>query len=642
MQNAPEYVSLLGTIQACQQQTAAFQWSASYDAIEDKIRKAIKESSEGKIYQTRNSKRCKTDACSGNFLGRLAALTSRCIPFVVFKSLLMWLSSLQNFPENQILHLRCESGISTVVLWCHHLLGLDVEVRTGDTKISFGAELSYILIEDCKPQESSASLLDAADQTKPLFDLSRSEQDPELGFERRQVAFGFGLKILKSVIESEEEVRNCIHVTVSWAILLLRSSSDHQYCNDYPVERDIFFASRRLFGFDETNDELVDPLSFSYLNPVSKITSSTKKAMDKANCPSLVASLIAFARIKDLESCRGLPLSIDGYERLRREGNYVGEYAAALEGGYTPPLSSGFRLLSFLLIGRCFSDDYIQSAVLISAWGWSIFFNSIDALDPADVSTQTMRVQLGVPSRHGVRKARIVDYPPDFGLSSAMGEVINSKNGTTFFPGTSNARRGATMIGHHGSDAFSATQIFIWDSRGRIEKIYKIGFREMQEHCMKYSLRSSCNCGAPCNDIESILKISENSEHQSIIFKDCEAPKHKYFRAWPRDEGEFLESLASSSEVVFYGRQTPASSNQTSYWPDQVKLTTKQQAHFFYVTTNPAARWLQVDGICCSIRNPINNDVRLILRGGDCCFKCAIDAGIFPPREHPRPAMVLL
>ena len=42
-----------------------------------------------------------------------------------------------------------------------------------------------------------------------------------------------------------------------------------------------------------------------------------------------------------------------------------------------------------------------------------MFFDSFDAVDPAELSTGLLHVQLGVPSRNGERKAHIVDGPQD-------------------------------------------------------------------------------------------------------------------------------------------------------------------------------------------------------------------------------------
>lgn len=106
----PDYVSLLGTIRACQQQTAAFRWALLYEAAEEKIHKALA--------GLDNS----SDGISGS-------IKFRSLPRPVLQGLLMWLQSLQNFPEHRLLHLRCNTGISTVIVWCHHMLGLSLTVQ---------------------------------------------------------------------------------------------------------------------------------------------------------------------------------------------------------------------------------------------------------------------------------------------------------------------------------------------------------------------------------------------------------------------------------------------------------------------------------------------------------------------------------
>ena len=132
----PDYVSLLGTVRACQQQTAAFRWALLYEAVEEKICKALAnlDSHRSNGPGGPPSKRRKTDHPVPEYP---ASVKYRSLPFNVLQGLLMWLQSLQSFPEHRLLHLRCNTGISTVVVWCHHILGLNLMINIHGIEIHF-------------------------------------------------------------------------------------------------------------------------------------------------------------------------------------------------------------------------------------------------------------------------------------------------------------------------------------------------------------------------------------------------------------------------------------------------------------------------------------------------------------------------
>jgi len=119
--------------------------------------------------------------------------------------------------------------------------------------------------------------------------------------------------------------------------------------------------------------------------------------LQKANWKALVVILLTFARVlpSDLENCRKIPLSLRAYNGLSRKHCRNGELEDGSRIARSLPIS--FKVLCDLLLGSSISKEYIASAVLISAWGWSIFFDAIDAIGPEDVDVRYMRVVLGVP-----------------------------------------------------------------------------------------------------------------------------------------------------------------------------------------------------------------------------------------------------
>ncbi|KAA6409248.1 MAG: hypothetical protein FRX48_06801 [Lasallia pustulata] len=297
-ESAPDYVSLVGTIRACQQQTAFFEWFSLYNAVEHEIQRTLATAKERSVGDP------KMKRISDSWRTETKCIEDKSLPFPVFQSLMMWLQSLQSFPEHRLLHVRCDKGITTVVVWCHHLLGLNVTVRLDGVDTWFGQGMSNVLIEKSTSKEAGASLLDAADQNEPLFSLSRTEEDPLLDFEARAEAFGFGMVILKQSINNANDMRFCAYEIIGQGLQLLRQwnwfneppSRSHQGLN----EQRILQAGMFLFALDHLDQELIKTMSFK---PAREVEKDQEVLLAPRKCTELVATLVTFARIHDLKNC---------------------------------------------------------------------------------------------------------------------------------------------------------------------------------------------------------------------------------------------------------------------------------------------------------------------------------------------------
>ena len=173
----PDYVSLLGTIRACREQTATFSWAPIFEAVEWKLWRATSTADEEEwTFPLRN----------------------RNLDFPVLQSFIMWINSLQSFPEHRMLHLRCRDGVSTVVVWSHHILGLTVTVAQGKNQTPFGKGPSSIFIE-CNVDEPGACLMDPSAPYEPLFNLVNDHQDPPISHDARCRAYGYGKRLIGSL-----------------------------------------------------------------------------------------------------------------------------------------------------------------------------------------------------------------------------------------------------------------------------------------------------------------------------------------------------------------------------------------------------------------------------------------------------------
>lgn len=665
-ESIPDYVSLLGTIRACQQQTSAFQWGPLYESVEYKIETSIKHSNTGRSGQNRKKRKITEEAARD-----LSKVKERNLPFVVLQSLLMWLHSLQSFPEHRLLHLKCDTGISTIVVWCHHVLGLGIVVRFGEHEITFGKEPRNLIIEDCEPPAVEATLMDPADRHEPLFTLMNDDNDTRISREHRSQAYGFGRKVFELANASEDEMHYCSHWITARALAMLRApypatkakkphvqtvtndlpcypdeSSESSF--PAPAEGEVLRAGQFLFG-DLESHELEQ-----YVNKLPK----KLHVMKNTNWPALVTLLISIARVPahDLEKCQNLPLSLDIYRKLEKLQHGIDVTTTVPFTQRPVNLIESYTFLSRLLLGSMFSEEYVGQSVLVSAWGWSIFFNSVDALDPADVSISNMRILCGVPSRRGLRRSRIIDGPLDsYSSETSYGRLLSKEPEIRFYPGVSTAKRGSVLIGHH-SDAFSITQSFDWESSHRNEKgketrrifkRHKLGFRMMQEICVQAEPIPPCDCQNTTSD--PLEWLNEHiSDPKQKLFGRYDVDYHhvrvpngdvkqlavdRYFRRWDRRWPKVLDETKERVIELSYRISTSQESEAEAPF-----FTTTNKAHntwIFSVSDNPAARWLQLDDLC----HTCEAGLFLFLRGRNTCIRCATSyEGLY----RPRPSLLLL
>ena len=555
----PNYVTLLGTLQACQRQTAGFRWASFYEAVENKIQQAFEN---GRSLGDRSWNRRKLSRSS---IADAPGIRARSLPFSVLQALLMWIRSLQESPEHRLLHLRCDRGVSTIVVWCYHVLGLNVKVNLWGISICFGEEPSNIFIEDASSGDVGASLMDPSDQHEPLFTLVNANDDLEIGYESRLEAYGFGRIILKLASLTGDEERYCS----LWIIArCIADSKNAKSSYKYPCEDSIIRAGKFLFGL-----ETVD---------VKGLPNQTDSFKD--NWSGLVAILIAFARIKaqDLERCNSMPLSLGAYRSL---------YVFLIDPSVDPlsNVSTSFENLARLLLGHVFSAKYVANAILVSAWGWSIFLDIIDVADPGDASGN-IRVMPGVPSRRGVRVARLIDGPTDRDLLPASSKVIKTFGGITFSSGVCTGERDITVVGQR-PDAFQITQIFRWTPEHAMEPvIHRFGFRAMQEMCNKTQWLPSCEC-APINP--AIAKqLDAYTKKEQVKNKSCHY-------SIPLESAD--DRSSPSGRLIAYGDPI-----------DKIPIV-----YFFYASHNAAARWLLLDSMQKS-------GFHVVIRNFDTCIDCAM------------------
>ena len=593
-----------------QRETAAFQWSALFDSVERTIQDRL---SKADPYQKPPAKKRKQNRPSCLNLER-ESIKDRGLSFPVLQALLLALESLQHFFDERQIYIECGTGISTLVVWCFHVLGLSVKVCIEDREVTFGDGPFNVLIKEVLTMRSSVSLIIPFSQDEPIFTLSSSEQDPKFGPELRAKILGFGQAALKEMdVQPRDMIRACYSVIAGALASLNRDCSckrsswfkmhlpeTHEaHCNRpprrFPGRSRILEAAQIFFGLHEVDEAIL------------KVAESTKaKAKRWRACAQLVPLLLSLSRVQhqDLEQCADVPFSIKVFKTsLNSETSNLGLFDMEF-----PNITESFEILAHYLLGQRYSDSFIDQALLVSDCGWSIFFDAIDATDPSDVSICNLRMLAGVPSvedasKNRVIKDRVLDGPTELSFSHSDSTILKAEcfmntSSVNFFPGVSTAKRGDSLIGFRDNDAFLATQSFTWNFEGREAKTHLLVFREMLELCKDFTWLSPCACDDKTTDLRSLeadpMFITKGSNVDRI-------PPNAL-----KDHG----CLNSEYAICFF--------------PDAGGFTKDDDATWiFHVTKNPAARWLQMDDM---VRNAFfweDTDPQLFIRDNETCMLCA-------------------
>ena len=622
----PDFVSLLGTMRVIQRETVAFQWSGFFDSVERAIQDSLSNASPRPKPVGKRRKPNKTSALNVD----RHSIEDRGLPFPVLQALLLALDSLQHFDEERQIHIECGTGITTLVVWCFHVLGLSVKVSIEDHEIIFGNEPFNVSIKEIVMMKSSVSLIVPLSQDQPLFTLESSEGDPKIGPELRAKLLNFGrAALMEADVGTRDMVRAC-HMVIAGALAALnrncscfesresrrRLSETHEaHCNRgprrFPGKFRILAAARKLFGLHEIDEKLLKEINRSQATP------KARKAYTH-----LVPLLLSLSRIhhQDLERCAEVPFSIKVYlERLNSETSHSRLFDMEF-----PDVTESFGILANYLLGNKYSDSFIEQALLVSDRGWSLFFDVIDATDPSDVSICNLRMLAGVPSiedasKDRVIKDRILDGPTELSFSYSKPTILHRNDSSVkFFSGVSTARRGNSLVGFCDNDAFLATQSFTWKFRGTEAKVHILGFREMLELCNDFTWLSPCTCD------DKTRKIKYRKDGKPFHLKGSDV--HEI------SPSDLVYHELSNSEYAVSLLPLPyaegSDNNDEATW-------------MFHVTGNPAARWLQMDDM---VRNNLfweKKERHNFIRGHETCVKCALRFIAKPENQHQSNLLLL-
>ena len=419
----PRFDGLKGTLRAVREQTSGFMWELIFSAVDQKLERL---------------RRCETRD------------HMRLLPVSILQALLDALAAVQNLPEARLLKIRSIDGITTIVVWAHHVLGLTVVVESQDgasERFGQGPESVYV---DCGSYNNyddpyaKASLFNETDDL--LFNIDQSTDDFVLdpGVRRHQL-LGFGFKLMTINQEKYAAVQSLVHAAITSAISLVKEEAArkpdvlHRRGGDiYPSNQKILAVAYLFFpGYesviDTVNPEEAYPCLVRSAWTLETLPEEVVKhiAEDDFNLKSfrtdtrrLTYMILVMALVHNIENCSGLALdyiyapildAIYGLSERAKLGE--GKYRYLLADGWGSPLemptaSDAFHIMSQMMKGHDFprleNDKSIQQIAVISAWGWTLCTGSIVANDPSDPNPGISVVQ-GVPMRRGERRRLILD-----------------------------------------------------------------------------------------------------------------------------------------------------------------------------------------------------------------------------------------
>ncbi|MCJ1326683.1 hypothetical protein MMC10_003348 [Thelotrema lepadinum] len=597
---APVYATLMRTIIAIRQQTGSFRWNDHYTAVESKLRAGI-------MVRNGKSKRVKADL--SEFL-KSRSILERGLSYPILKALLRSIWTIQHWPEQCQLQLRCSTGIATVVVWCHYVLGIDLAVRFRKCEIRFGNAEPKLIIREVRKAEERAVLLNKQDPKEEFFTITPTDSDPPIESERRFAARGFMRNLLLKYVEDNDAIifgrwliskALCIHTANFEAAK--RRSPQHEV--PLPTPSDVMCAGQLLF--DENGSDVVQHHEGVLESSTKSLPRPIRRVLENIPLATFLAVLFVFARIRKEEEIDLLPLSTYAFRELKLEKHYCDGDGSIMR---IPTLIESFEIMASLLVCRCPPEELSAALLLSNTWGWSVYLNSFDAFDPADLGATYLSVKRGVPTYKGESRLGILDEESGAIYEKGIdAEFVDEESGITFYPGISKSFRDLISIGDQDLKWFRVIRNYKWYTKRRDQYLdYSLGFREMLDLRLQADVLAPCLCDSNSDD------ESCGASKPAGTKKSTRATDSSNLRlVWPN--AEHLQS--GLSERVYVRKRLGGVDGNAS------KNAVANGAWFFDVSESPAARWMQLSDFMSEAVQAMHKPASYVLARQNYCRKCA-------------------
>ncbi|KAL8695883.1 MAG: hypothetical protein Q9224_003098 [Gallowayella concinna] len=560
----PRYDALKGTLRAIREQTCGFMWELFISAVERKLFTTVG-STDGGLYH------------------------ARVIPQVIIQALLDSFTAIQHMPEHTYLRICTSTGMSTIVVWAHRVLGLSVRVDTKDQEYTFGQQPVSIYIDANSPGRTpEVALLNETNDS--FFQLSTAPEDTSLMPISHHPIRDYGTISLRLMDDSPHRARSLVESIVTSCIVIARDCNEARYLggresegrnhsttrrSSFPTVQQVLSVSRLLFWSDV---DVIDAINLD-----SDLPCQARKS--ESELPRLIfggfQELLRLTHVVLVISmARGfeedLMLHIDSLEKTQYMPFNV------------PDARSAFVSLVSLLQGRTpqREENATSRTSVVSAWGWSLCLGSLACQDPSDIGADLVFFR-GVPTRGGEKRRYIIDgVQPRRGLAARQREITLGDFALVSGPGEkcmlsswAYSKKTRHFVGVT-DDAFEVLQVLSCEpvAEGNHNQNHQpysltIGFRTMQE--------------ASWNVIHIPACEHSSTIGQSTILPDCVWTFHGF-------ESPFNASFAAGT--VLAGLVAGASS----------------------------ARWILIDTMLRNWNSYLWPSRTICVRSRDCCFECSL------------------
>lgn len=300
----------------------------------------------------------------------------------------------------------------------------------------------------------------------------------------------------------------------------------------------------------------------------------------------LVLYLIAFAHVRDLDTCEGIPLEdqqahLSSHGLIKQISCWDGRQRLLVEEG------CWLDVFSHLLTGqgsKSYDLNDITTAptlqALVSGRGWSAYISTIGFDDPYSIDTGRITITKGVPNRNGVFRRGVMDGP--FGRSIDMAqnwELVEKGGDLATLRCADDVELGRPRCGEY-------------------------------KHLFMFTLR-----------VQPRHLETQNLEQKGVTHLGF---RHMHRAVWRSKKSEPCDHQVDEREQVQLppGCQTMRNICSGGYEGSFHKVTICLTAH------RRAARWralCEVADLCGDRGQEEVYGAQNLLRGDDCCFACAID-----------------
>ncbi|KAI9719991.1 MAG: hypothetical protein M1812_003116 [Candelaria pacifica] len=563
-----DYEGLAGTLETCGDQTSGYRWHLLLDAVEDTMPLTRSDHIEGlctEPFATLGHDPPEAAPQVGRQLG-----DKRGLDYVVLQGLLDLLTCVQYLPEDRIITIRCTKGISTIVVWAHHVLGLTVEVSRGDRSGSttFGLGQANLIIESSVPP--SVALLDAVD-SEQFCVVGDAISEPVLTGRTYWPLLGSGVRVLEIKLGNIADIdvkelaalifSNCLRSWLKWLDCHYepRGNTKPRIQEAVQIIFDIVLPTESLaVNIEGSSTEATSIWIQQWASKQNgKYGIDTVPPWVVEGCILRLESLaIALSRISTIHGCHELPISADALLSQR-----------ALE---RLNLATTFAYWCNIM-GRDKSQDrYIERASAFAAQGWTVLSGIIGCLDPSDHSACNIAIIRGVPSRCGERKHWIVDGTVS--TSHDVDDLIAEPPGSTSDLRCSNVISGPKQFLAVRGPTFEIVQMYQMIAADETQT-QRLGFRQMLDALsMAVHLKP---CEHPQSDKQTVvLPPNTLTFHFSFMISDV----------FVNDDASINTALGLSAGV-------------------------------------PAARWVLLSS---AVAQKSYHGYTVYIRGPDCCYSCAV------------------